>query len=141
MSEQNLIIVGTGNYESQLQKKAGENIHFLGYQAWDELVYLLQNSQGLIFCGEEDFGIVPIEAFGAGKPVFAYRGWWLAETMQEWVSGAFFDSPDGSDFIEKFQKFDSDVQKGDYQPTAIQRIAEKYDRKVFEEEMRKVVGM
>jgi len=74
MPEQNLVIVGTGNYEKELQKKAEKNIHFLGYQAGDELVYLLQNAQGLIFCGEEDFGIVPIEAFGAGKPVFAYRG-------------------------------------------------------------------
>jgi len=140
MPEQNLVIVGTGNYEKELQKNAGENIHFLGYQAGDELVYLLQNAQGLIFCGEEDFGIVPIESFGAGKPVFAYRGGWLAETMVEWVSGAFFDSADGSDFIEKFQKFDAGVQKGVYKPKEIQKIAEKYDSKVFEEEMRKVVG-
>jgi len=141
MPEQNLVIVGTGNYENTLQKKSGENIYFLWYQAGDELVYLLQNSQGLIFCGEEDFGIVPIEAFGAGKPVFAYKWGWLAETMQEWVSGAFFEDADWADFIEKFQAFDRDVQSGKYQSKNIQKIAERYDTKIFEEEIRKIVGI
>jgi len=57
------------------------------------------------------------------------------------VSGEFFDSPDGSDFIENFHIFDKNIQSGRYQPKEIQKIAEKYDRKVFEEEIRKVVGL
>ena len=50
-----------------------KNIFFVGKKFSDELVSLVQNSLGLIFPGEEDFGIVPIEVMAAGKPVFALK--------------------------------------------------------------------
>lgn len=71
--EGNLLIIGDGEYKSTLEDISGtsENIKFAGAQYGDDLVSLVQNSLGLIFPGEEDFGIVPIEVMAAGKPVFA----------------------------------------------------------------------
>lgn len=123
MPDKNLIIVGTGAHKEALEElsrkdgyheKNEKNIYFVGPKYGEELVYLLQNAQGLIFSGEDDFGIVPIEANSAGVPVFAYRGGGLAETMVEGVSGEFFDEKNGDDFVEKFLKFDQNIQNGKY---------------------------
>jgi len=140
MSDKNLVIVWAGNFHENLKKMAEKNIYFTGPKYWDELVALLQNSSGLIFSGEEDFGIVPIEAFWAGKPVFAYRWWWLAETMVEWVTGEFFDSKSWEDFVEKFRKFDENVNSWKYNAWEIQKVAEKYSQNEFERQIREVVG-
>lgn len=73
--EADLCIIGGGSEETFLKNLASkkENIVFLGPKYDDELVFLVQNSLGLIFPGEEDFGIVPIECMAAGKPVFALK--------------------------------------------------------------------
>ena len=140
MQDKNLVIVWNGNYRETLEKFSSQNVHFTGPKYWDELVALLQNSSWLIFSGEEDFGIVPIEAFGAGKPVFAYKGWWLAETMLEWVTGEFFEDKNGWDFVEKFKIFDENVRSWKYNAGAIQEVAEKYSEDEFEKQIREVVG-
>ena len=139
MQDKNLVIVWNGNYRETLEKFSSQNVHFTGPKYWDELVALLQNSSWLIFSGEEDFGIVPIEAFGAGKPVFAYKGWWLAETMLEWVTGEFFEDKNGWDFVEKFRIFDENIANGKCNAWEIQKVAEKYSQDEFERQIREVV--
>lgn len=140
MSDKNLVIVWAGNYRENLEKMAGKNVYFTGPKYWDELVALLQNSSWLIFSGEEDFGIVPIEAFWAGKPVFAYRWWGLAETMIQWITGEFFEDKNGNDFVEEFKIFDENVRNWKYKPLEIQKVAQKYSQDEFERQIREVVG-
>jgi glycosyltransferase involved in cell wall biosynthesis len=140
MSDKNLVIVWAGNYRENLEKMAGKNVYFTGPKYWDELVVLLQNSSWLIFSGEEDFGIVPIEAFWAGKPVFAYRWWGLAETMIQWITGEFFEDKNGNDFVEEFKIFDENVRNWKYKPLEIQKVAQKYSQDEFERQIREVVG-
>lgn len=141
MKDKNLVIVGTGNYKESLEKIAWENVIFTWAKYWDELVALLQNASGLIFSWEEDFGIVPIEAFGAGKPVFAYKWWGLAETMIEWVTWEFFEDKNWVDFVEKFRIFDENIANGKYNAWEIQKVAEKYSQDEFERQIREVVGL
>lgn len=140
MQDKNLVIVWSGNYRETLEKFSSQNVYFTGPKYGDELVYLLQNASGLIFSGEEDFGIVPIEAFWAGKAVFAYRGWWLAETMIEWITGEFFKEKNGDDFVEKFKIFDTNIIAGKYKKDEIQKVAEKYSQSEFEKQIRNIVG-
>jgi glycosyltransferase involved in cell wall biosynthesis len=140
MSDKNLVIVWAGNFRESLEKMAEKNIYFTGPKYWDELVTLLQNSSWLIFSGEEDFGIVPIEAFWAGKPVFAYKWWWLAETMIEWVTWEFFEDRNWDDFVEKFRIFDENIKSWKYNAWEIQEVAEKYSQDEFERQIREVVG-
>ncbi len=141
MSDKNLVIVWAGNFRESLEKMAGKNIYFTGPKYWDELVALLQNSSGLVFSGEEDFGIVPIEAFGAWKPVFAYKWWWLAETMVEWITGEFFEDKNWEDFVERFKIFDENIKSWKYKAKEIQKVAEKYSQEEFERQIREVVGV
>lgn len=140
MQDKNLVIVWSGNYRETLEKFSSKNVYFTGPKYGDELVYLLQNASWLIFSGEEDFGIVPIEAFGAGKPVFAYKWWWLAETMVEWITGEFFEEKDGWDFVEKFKIFDKNILSWKYKKEEIQKVAQKYSQDEFEKQIREVVG-
>ena len=127
-----LKIIWDGNHRSHLENlKTWENIEFVWAQYWDDLVSLVQHSQGLIFPWEEDFGIVPIEVMAAGKPVFAYRWWWLLETVIEWETGEFFDNKDGKDFVEKLRVFDANNKKWWYKKSACKKQAEKFSQEVF----------
>ncbi|NUJ97423.1 glycosyltransferase family 4 protein [Candidatus Gracilibacteria bacterium] len=135
ISEDKLVIVGEGKERKNLENLKGNNnnIVFLGAKYGEDLVELVQNSNGMIFPGEEDFGIVPIETMSAGKPVFAYKGGGLLETIQENISGNFFTKKDGSDFLENFEIFRKNIEDGVFKEELIQKEAEKYSEVVFEE--------
>ena len=78
--DENLLIIWAGDFRENLEKMIKkENIKFAWAKYWDELVFLVQNSLGLIFPWEEDFWIVPVEVMAAWKPVFAYKWGWLLE--------------------------------------------------------------
>lgn len=137
-----LIVIGDGEYRKKLEEfsPATENIFFVGKKFWDELVFLVQNALGLIFPGEEDFGIVPIEVMAAGKPVFALKKWGLTETVIEDVTGAFFQNSDGSDFLENFEEFHIKNINGDFKKEICKEQAWKYDKKLFENEIFRLIG-
>ncbi len=102
----NLVIVGEGPDTNFLKKKAGnnENIKFLGYIPDDEVICLLHQAQLLLFCGLEDFGIVPVEAMAAGTPVFALREGGVLETVKEGICGEFFQTQE--ELVKLLKKFD-----------------------------------
>lgn len=137
----NLLIIWAGEYKTTLEELAenADNIKFTGAQYWDDLVSLVQNSLWLIFPGEEDFGIVPIEFMAAGKPIFALKKWWLTETVVAGKTWDFFDNPDGSDFIEKFHIFHKNNLEWKYKPTHCKTQAAKYDSRVFSQAMKKYI--
>jgi len=87
-----LVIVGEGPDRKYLEKIADKNsnITFLGYVSDDDAISLFCLASLLLFCGLEDFGIVPVEAMAAGTPVFALKDGGLLETVKEHISGEFF---------------------------------------------------
>lgn len=141
ISNQKLVIIWKWDYESVLKSKASKNIVFAGAKYSDELVFLVQNSLWLIFPGEEDFWIVPVEVMAAGKPIFAYRWWWLLETVVQWETGEFFDDKNGSDFVEKFMMFNRNNLKWKYLPETCKNQAEKFSEKKFEERIKQLVNL
>jgi glycosyltransferase involved in cell wall biosynthesis len=86
-----LIIMGDGPDRKRLQAMAGPTIEFRGHVTDAELKSLMENCRALIFPGEEDFGIAPVEAAACGKPVLAYRAGGALETVIEGETGRFFD--------------------------------------------------
>jgi glycosyltransferase involved in cell wall biosynthesis len=86
-----LKIAGDGPLGRFLQHRAKSNIEFLGWVDDSRLAELYANCQALIFPGEEDFGIVPLEAQASGRPVIAFKRGGLLET----VVGLDGPSPDG----------------------------------------------
>jgi glycosyltransferase involved in cell wall biosynthesis len=86
-----LRIIGDGRDRAALERLAGPNVSFLGYVADDRLVRReMANARALIFPGEEDFGLTPVEAMSVGTPVIAYAGGGALETIEEGVTGVFF---------------------------------------------------
>ena len=92
-ANKNLVIVGEGPDKKYLKKIAGkdERIKFLGFVKNDmEVKTMYELSDVLIFCGLEDFGLVPVEAMASGTPVLGYGDGGLLETIKEGVTGEFF---------------------------------------------------
>ncbi len=109
--QRKLIVVGDGPERDALQAIAGPTIRFAGRVAEVELIRLYQQARALIFPGEEDFGIVPLEAQACGTPVIAFGKGGLLETVRDKLSGIFFyqQTPDAIvEAINHFEMIDFD---------------------------------
>lgn len=89
-NKKRLLIVGKGPEMQRLKAMASKNIEFLGWVSDDELSKVYANCRALIFPGEEDFGIVPVEAQASGRPVIAYAKGGALETVIPNETGVFF---------------------------------------------------
>ena len=87
-----LVIVGEGQESQRLRRMAGPTIEFLGWRSDREVADLLSRCRALIFPGEEDFGILPVEAMASGRPVIAYGKGGVTETVIP-INGAMCTPP------------------------------------------------
>jgi glycosyltransferase involved in cell wall biosynthesis len=125
--DRRLLIVGDGPDRERLEKLAGPRTEFLG-RLPDRLVnYYTSRCRALLFPGEEDFGMSPLEANAAGRPVIAYRAGGATETVEEGVTGIFFDQPNSRALAAAIDQFES----LSWDQAALRRHAEKFDRNVF----------
>ncbi len=85
-----LKVVGVGGAAKDLAAKAGPSVEFLGWQSDEDVVALYRRCRLLVFPGEEDFGIVPLEAQACGRPVVAYGKGGAVETILDGRSGILF---------------------------------------------------
>lgn len=85
-----LVVVGTGRDAPELQRIAGPSVSFPGRVSDEELRQLYASARALILPGEEDFGMVPLEAQAAGTPVVAFDGGGARETVVQGVTGIRF---------------------------------------------------
>src|SRR3977135_421282 len=122
-----LIIIGDGPDRARLEKLADDRIEFLGRQSDAVVNYYAARCRALLFPGEEDFGMAPLEANAAGRPVIAYRGGGAAETVIGGKTGLFFDQPDSLSLSEAIERFESMV----WSQILLRRHAEKFDSNVF----------
>jgi glycosyltransferase involved in cell wall biosynthesis len=122
-----LVIIGDGPDRERLEKLAGPTIEFLGRQSDTQVNLFASRCQALIFPGEEDFGMVPLEVNAAGRPVIAYRGGGATETVIEGLTGVFFNKPERDSLVTAIEEFESLT----WNPLSLRRHAEKFDRKVF----------
>jgi glycosyltransferase involved in cell wall biosynthesis len=76
-----LIVVGSGPMAAALERGAGPGIEFRGWASDDDLATLMRGARALLFPGEEDFGIVPVEALACGCPVIAFGRGGALETV------------------------------------------------------------
>jgi len=131
-----LIIIGDGSQKKILEDMAGDNIEFLGYKDDEVVREYMQNCRALIFPGEEDFGITPVEAMAAGKPVLAYGVGGVTESVQAGISGEFFHEQTPESLINGLTTLMLNEKNYDYKK--IRRIAEQFDEGVFYEKMKKL---
>ena len=88
-----LIIIGDGSQFEYLKSIAASNVHVMGFKDDETVKKYMENCRALIFPGEEDFGITPVEAMACGKPVLAFGKGGALETVVPGVTGEFFYEP------------------------------------------------
>lgn len=126
-----LKIVGTGRELGTLKRMAAGNVEFLGYQSDENVRELIMNCRALVFASKEDFGIVPVEAMAAGRPVIAFGEGGARETVIPGLTGILFDEQSKSSVIKAVNEFETkrfDAEK-------IREFALKFDREVFKKEI------
>jgi glycosyltransferase involved in cell wall biosynthesis len=102
-----LIVVGQGPEERRLRAMAGPSVTFLGRVDDSRTRALLARCRGLLLCGEEDFGIVPLEAMASGRPVVAYAAGGALETVQDGVTGTLFPQQTLEDTCSSISRFET----------------------------------
>lgn len=130
-----LKVVGTGSGAAKICRKAAANIEFLGWRSDDEVLELYRNCRFLIFPGEEDYGIVPLEAMACGKPVIAYGRGGATETVADGVSGVFF----ANQTVEALCDAVVRAENANWDHVAIRRHAEKFGPEQFLDGMADIV--
>lgn len=108
-----LMIIGDGSELLRLKKMAGNNIKFLGKIEDDETKIFYSNCKAFVFCGEEDFGITPLEAQSCGKPVIAYAKGGALETVIDKVTGVFFKDQTKESLILAIDNFENRYKEFD----------------------------
>lgn len=122
-----LKVGGKGRDIDRLKAMAGETVEFLGYVPDDELPVLMAKCKAFLFPGLEDFGITPVQAQSAGRPVIAYKGGGALDTVLAGVTGEHFDEMTVESLKTVMQTFDANR----YNPTIIREHALKFDSKIF----------
>ncbi|MEA3493235.1 MAG: glycosyltransferase [Candidatus Margulisiibacteriota bacterium] len=130
-----LRIIGDGPDKMSLERMANPNIQFLGRVSDRELAENLAECRALIFPGEEDFGIVPVEAMASGRPVIAYRAGGAEETVLDGETGLFFDKQDVDSLVDAIKKF----QFMTFDKKKIREWAEGFDKEIFKNKMREFI--
>jgi glycosyltransferase involved in cell wall biosynthesis len=133
-----LVIIGSGQDEKKLRRFADDKIQFLGWQSDDVLRNHLQRCAALLFPGEEDFGIVPVEAQACGAPVIAFGQGGATETVVPWpkpnATGIWFDEQNVDCLgwaIEQFERVRDDFDPQRLRTHALRFRAERFDEEVF----------
>jgi glycosyltransferase involved in cell wall biosynthesis len=85
-----LVVIGGGEMLDEIRRIAGPTVTVLGSLPFDMLKHHYARCRALIFPGEEDFGMVPVEAMASGRPVVAFGQGGATETVTRDVSGVFF---------------------------------------------------
>jgi glycosyltransferase involved in cell wall biosynthesis len=109
-----LVVIGGGEMLDLLRHRAGPTVTVLGPRPFEDLRHYYARCQALIFPGEEDFGIVPVEAMASGRPVIAYGAGGASETVIPKVTGLLFKEQTVEaliDAVEECRRIDFDPQK------------------------------
>jgi len=122
-----LKVAGKGRDMARLQAMAGPTVEFLGYVPDDELCELMAHCKAFLFPGAEDFGIAPIQAMAAGRPVIAYAYGGALDTVVEGLSGTLFHEQSVPAMVQALEEFEA----GRYDSARIRNHAEQYDASVF----------
>jgi len=122
-----LVLVGDGPERERLEAIAGSETTFLGHVSREELLGLFATCSAYVVPGVEDFGIAPVEAMAAGKPVIAFRAGGATETVVEDVTGVFFEEATVESLASAIER----VEHRRFDHSAIRLHAQRFDRRVF----------
>ena len=124
-----LVVAGDGEMMQQLKAKAGPSVRFVGRQDDAAVRELMSRSRALLFPGEEDFGIIPVEAMSSGVPVIAYGRGGATETVVDGETGLLFAEQTPESLADALHRFEQ--CEGDFDPQRLHAHAEKFSTENF----------
>lgn len=127
-----LVIAGAGPQRKKLEAIAGPTVTFVGYQDHAQLRSLFASARAVVVPGEEDFGLVPLEALACGTPVIAYGKGGVTETVEEGKTGVFFREQTSEALAAVLGTFD----RSRFDPRVCKKAAERFSRTNFERALR-----
>lgn len=130
-----LTVVGDGRDRKRLMALSGSTVRFTGHLSDHQMRAAIAGCRALLFPGEEDFGITPVEAMAAGRPVIAFAGGGALDVVVEGVTGEFFHPQTEEALKERLRRFDPSA----FDPEAIRSHALSFDRTRFQEAMSRYV--
>jgi glycosyltransferase involved in cell wall biosynthesis len=130
-----LKIVGTGPELSRLQSRASGETQFLGQLSNGEIRDLYRRAALVLLPGEEDFGIVPVEAQACGRPVVAYRRGGALETVIDGETGILV----GEQTPEAFAAAILEAFDRQFDPSVLRKNAERFSPERFRDEFEQVL--
>ena len=131
-----LLVVGDGADAPALKRRAGPTVEFVGRPSRERIRELLANAKALLFPGEEDFGITPLESNACGRPVVAYRAGGATESQVDGVTATFFDVQTVDALCDAMQR----VEKLEVDPQALRAHAAGFARERFRERFAKFMS-
>ncbi|MEA2007423.1 MAG: glycosyltransferase [Patescibacteria group bacterium] len=134
-----LVVVGDGQLREELEKmtERNKNIKILGWLPADKLRKLYSHARAFVCACEDDFNITVVEAMASGKPVVALRRGGVMETVQEHVTGEFFDAPQVEIVADGIRRFIENENSYDYEK--IRARAEEFSEERFKKEFKEYV--
>jgi glycosyltransferase involved in cell wall biosynthesis len=138
-SGRKLIVAGSGAKKSKIRKyKKTGLISFKGHICDEEVRELYASARALLFPGIEDFGIIPVEAQASGCPVIAYRDGGAVETVQEGVTGIFFDEQTPEALVAAMDHFEQNGVQFNGREVFNNHV-QQFSKKTFIERMHRVL--
>jgi glycosyltransferase involved in cell wall biosynthesis len=128
-------IVGDGRDRARLEARATPNIEFVGRVDDDTKRELFAGCRAYLFPAEEDFGIAPVEAQAAGRPVVAYGAGGSLDTVIDGETGVHFKDQTADGLIAAVRR----LEGMSFDPYRIQRNAERFSANVFREKITRFV--
>lgn len=132
-----LHIVGDGPELGALRKKAGPTVRFLGRLSDKEVADEYARCRALVFAGEEDFGLTPLEAMASGRPVVAYGAGGALESVVEGKTGLFFAEQTADSLAHALAA----VRQMTFDTDALRAHAMGFDIAVFQRRIREFVAI
>lgn len=126
-----LYVVGDGEQRKDLERVAGPTVKFLGRVDFKNLKRHFGECKALVFPGEEDFGIIPVEVMAAGRPVIAYGRGGAMDTVIDGTTGVLFEEQTVDGLIDALKRFES----LEFDPDALQSHAAKFSLQVFKSQV------
>lgn len=126
-----LWVGGDGRDRERLERMAGPTVKFLGRVPKADLPELMARCRAFIFPGLEDFGITPVQALAAGRPVIAFAGGGALDIVEDGVNGVLFREPTVESLSAALERF-SQLK---FESAIVRRSAEKFDTAMFKEKL------
>jgi glycosyltransferase involved in cell wall biosynthesis len=134
--DRKVVVVGEGSELAKLRRIAPPNVEFRGRQTRPQVRQALEGCRALLFPGVEDFGIVPVEAMAAGKPVVAYGKGGVLDTLST-DQGVLFFEQSGEGLRRAV--LDLESREGDFEAESLARHAATFSVRRFHERFRSLL--